>query len=108
MGGKKKPTISQLEKRMKVLSKRQEGRRRREKAAREAKLDLKLPTLDVPVDTIAREVVKMRCITPYAVATKYNIKISLAKKVLRELAQRNIIRLVDRNRRVEIYVPAAA
>jgi len=105
MGGKKKPTISQLEKRMKVLAKREKKRQSRVK---EVRRETGLPTLSVPVDAIARDVKKMKCITPYLIATKYGIKISLAKKVLRELAERNVIRLVDRNRRVDIYVPMAA
>ena len=105
MGGKKKPTISQLEKRMKVLSKRE---KRRQSRVREVKKERGLPTLNIPINAIAKDVKKMKCITPYLVASKYGIKISLAKKVLRELAERNVIKLVDRNRRVDIYVPAAA
>lgn len=105
MGGKKKPTISQLEKRMRALSKRE---KRRQSKVKELKKESSLPTLDVPINVIARDIRKMKCITPYLIATKYGIKISLAKKVLRELAERNVIKLVDRNRRVDIYVPAAA
>jgi len=105
MGGKKKPTLSQLEKRMRVLSKRE---RKRQTRVKEVRKESSLPTLTVPIDAIAKDVKKMRCITPYLIATKYGIKISLAKKVLRELSERNVIKLVDRNRRVDIYVPVAA
>jgi ribosomal protein S25 len=78
----------------------------REKRAEE-KPKVELP-LDVPRDLYERFVrdVKRRAfkvMTPYTVATHYDIKISLAKKILRIAAQNNIVKLYSSGR-TPIYI----
>ncbi len=108
MGGKKKPTISQLAKRME----REKERKEREKlAARvmesEGRRRLSWVTDDV-IRKIIDEVRNVKVITPYELASKYELKISTAKKILRMLANQGLLELVDKSRRVEIYVPKTA
>lgn len=108
MGGKKRPTISQLERRMRLLARKEEARSRRARALKKEEKKPASLLIQVPLETIMKDLKRVRCITPYVVATRYNIKISTAKKLLRELAEKGVIRLVDKNRRVAIYVPAAS
>ncbi|RLE94715.1 MAG: 30S ribosomal protein S25e [Thermoprotei archaeon] len=110
MGGKKKPTLSQLEKR---LSRMQEESKKAKKRKKKGKLET--PTLTLPkivplvnedlIKLAQSEVKKMKCITPYVLATRLNIKISLAKALLRTLHEEEVIVPVNLNHRVPIYVP---
>lgn len=110
MGGKKKPTLSQLEKRLSKMKEEgtRKGRKRKKEKAREATLTLPkiVPLINADLIKIAQsEVRKMKCITPYVLATRLNIKISLAKALLRALHVEGIIVPVNLNHRVPIYVP---
>lgn len=105
MGGRKKPTLSQLEKRMRKM------REEKEKKERERKYEMKLDSRGVltqaSVDQMVGEITKMPYITPYVVATKFGLKISRAKRILKRLAEEGVLAVYDYNRRVPIYVPAA-
>jgi len=48
----------------------------------------------------------VKYITPYMLATTYNITISDAKKVLNEAVKQGFMKLYSGGRRVKIYVPA--
>jgi small subunit ribosomal protein S25e len=54
---------------------------------------------------ISREIRKEPLITPYMLAERYNMTVSLAKKVLRRLEAEGIVKLYSKNRRAPIYVP---
>ena len=54
---------------------------------------------------IARDVQREKLVTPYMLAEKYNMTVSLAKKVLRRLESEGYVKLYARNRRAPIYVP---
>jgi small subunit ribosomal protein S25e len=58
--------------------------------------------------TIKKEALKTSAITPYAVASKYNLKISTAKTLLKDFAAANIIRKATSNRRTIVYTPIQA
>ncbi len=45
-------------------------------------------------------------VTPYILANKMEISIGLAKRVLRDLETKGVVKLYSKNRRVQIYVPA--
>ena len=105
MGGRKRPTLSQLEKRMR-REREAAKKKTKERKTYEMKLTSKGVLTEFSLDQIIGEVSKMSYITPYVIASKFGLKISRAKVVLRELEKRNIIIAVDKNRRVPIYVPA--
>jgi len=48
----------------------------------------------------------MAAITPYGLASQFNLRLSIAKDLLEDLAKRNIVKLVGGNARVRIYQPA--
>ena len=54
------------------------------------------------------EVQKMGVITPFTLATQFNLRLSVAKDLLEELEKRKLIALVGGNARIRIYHPAAA
>jgi len=54
------------------------------------------------------EVGKMSAITPYSLASQFNVKLSVAKDLLEELERRKLVTLVGGNARIRIYQPAAA
>ncbi|MET1160186.1 MAG: 30S ribosomal protein S25e [Thermoprotei archaeon] len=66
--------------------------------------------LDVPaelVERLKRDVKKgfFKVLTPYSLAQAYDIKISLAKKLLRIGAQQGFLELYSGGRRSPIYIP---
>ena len=56
---------------------------------------------------ILREIKKEKFITPFMLSEKYDISISLARKLLRELYRKGLIRLIAKTRRVAIYAPSS-
>ena len=54
-------------------------------------------------EKIVGELKKMRVLTPYAVASRLNIRISAAKDFLEQLAENGSIQLVSGNHNIKIY-----
>lgn len=108
MGGKKKPTLSQLAKKAEREKQQQQQaqRGRREARKEEAQAKRTIQALDEKVfQTIAKEVRGMKAVTPYEVASRYGIKVSIAYKVLRSLRDRGDLVLVSKGHRTELYIP---
>ncbi len=59
------------------------------------------------LDAIKKEVPKMKYVTPYQIYSKYNLKYSVSKEILKSMSEQGTLKLVKKTRRVEIYVPAA-
>jgi ribosomal protein S25 len=45
----------------------------------------------------------MKAITPTGVATRFNLKISVAKRMLKELEKKDIIKLVTHSKNLKVY-----
>ncbi|MEM1509414.1 MAG: hypothetical protein QXY49_05290 [Thermofilaceae archaeon] len=105
MGGKKRPTVSQLEKRMKkeLESKSSE---KGEKGGFKAKLTDEGALTQASMNEILKEISKWSYITPFLLSSRFGLKISAAKQVLGSLEGQGVIKLVDSNRRTRIYVPS--
>jgi len=103
MGGKKKLNLKQME-RMQDKKDEQEEKKKKEKGGgpKEKKASAVVPP-DAKNDKIIAEVKKMHVLTPYAVATRYNIRISAAKDFLEELQQNGTIQLVSGSHNIKIY-----
>ncbi|MEM0042587.1 MAG: hypothetical protein QXN94_02775 [Thermofilaceae archaeon] len=108
MGGKKRPTISQLEKR---------ARREQEKSSKQQDASRGKPKITLSnegrvtqasLDAIFKEISRATYITPYMLHSQYGLRISEAKRVLKALEEQGLLKLVSGNRRVKIYVPVAA
>ncbi len=63
---------------------------------------------DVSDPKLVSEVQKMGAITPFALASQLNLRLSVAKDLLEDLERRRVVRLVGGNARIRIYQPAAA
>ncbi|MCD6313049.1 MAG: hypothetical protein J7L79_04490 [Thaumarchaeota archaeon] len=96
MGGPKKPTLSQLEKRT---------LRRGESSGSEVREKLVASVIPPPLEEVLEFVKTQLYLTPNLLAEKFGIRISIAKKVLRELADKRYVKLVCGNRKLKIYEP---
>ena len=103
VGGRKKLTLSQME-RQQRRQQRQAGLGRPE--AREKRVGGIFPP-DISDEAFLEELRKMKAITPYAVASRYNLRLSVAKEVLRELERRGFLELVAASRYTRIYKVAS-
>ena len=63
---------------------------------------------DAKNDKIVAEIKKMNVLTPYAVATKYNIRISTAKGFLEQLEANGAVQLVSGSHNIKIYKAKAS
>ena len=105
MGGKKRLSLKQMER---MQAKRDEERRKREKKAagsREKKAPRIIPP-DPKNEKIVGELKKMPVLTPYTVASRFNIRISAAKDFLEQLEENGVIQLVSGNHNLKIYKAA--
>ena len=85
MGGKKKLGLKQMER---MQAKRdKEEKKKKEKAGppKERRRIIGVVPPDVKNEKIVNEVKKMNVLTPYAVASRFNIRISAAKDFLEQL-----------------------
>ncbi len=108
MGGAKKKTLSQMEK-TQTQEKRPEGPKKGKagKGAPEKQVrGIELP--DVHNEQFVSQVSKMPAITPYSLASEFNLRLSVAKDVLEELMRKEIIRQVGGNSRLRVYAPVKA
>jgi len=108
-GGKKKPTLSQLAKRARGSERRETKRVKSERERRSSRIESKAARL-IPPDPRDKNVMKqlqsMKVITPYTVASRFNLLLSVAKDFLEELHRQGIIMYVSGGRNLKIYKPA--
>ncbi|MDJ0270432.1 MAG: 30S ribosomal protein S25e [Aigarchaeota archaeon] len=98
MGGPKKPTLSQLAKRVEK-GKQQE---RREAGPEKSILGLSVPDMDEVISYVKSQ----KYVTPYMLGERFGFRLSLAKDLLGELSAKGVIRLVTGDNRLRIYAPA--
>ncbi|ABU81377.1 30S ribosomal protein S25E [Ignicoccus hospitalis] len=58
------------------------------------------------VDQAQKAIRGMKYVTPTILAEKMGISVGLAKRVLRDLETRGVLKLYAKNRRVQVYVPS--
>jgi ribosomal protein S25 len=110
MGGKKKLGLKQMERMQEKRDDESKSKdKKKEKAApsKERRIIGVAPP-DVKNAKIVNEVKKMNVLTPYAVSSKFNIRISAAKDFLEQLEQIGVVELVSGNHNIKIYKPIAA
>ena len=109
MGGKKKLGIKQMEKQQVKTDEEKESKdKKKEKAPPPStKKQLAIAPPDVKDAKIVAEVKKMGVLTPYAVATRYGIRISAAKDFLEQLEANGAVTLVSGSHNIKIYKSAA-
>ena len=109
MGGKKKLGLKQMERMQEKRDQEGKSKEKKEKAGppKERRTIGVVPP-DAKNEKMVNEVKKMNVLTPYAVASRFNIRISAAKDFLEQLEQNGAIQLVSGNHNIKIYKPVAA
>jgi small subunit ribosomal protein S25e len=82
----------------------EEKEKKKEKAgtSKEKKLPAVIPP-DAKSDKVMSELKKMHVLTPYSVATHFNMRMSAAKELLDQLNENGAIQLVSGNHNIKIY-----
>lgn len=108
MGGAKKKSLAQMEKAQMLQARKMEkSKKQKIKTSIEKKTrSIEMPSIEE--SKLIAELSKLGAITPYAVASQFNIRVGVAKRLLNELEKRKIISLVGGNARLRIYKIAAA
>jgi len=104
MGGKKKLSLKQMER---MQAKKDDETKTKEKkggsgGAREKKAPGIIPP-DPKSEKIVGEIKKMKVLTPYAVASRFDLRLSVARDFLEELAQRGVVQFVSGSKNLKIY-----
>jgi len=107
MGGKKKVGIKQMEKQQVKEDEDKSKDKKKAGPPKERKAVGIMPP-DAKNEKIVGEIKKMNVLTPYAVATRYNIRISTAKDFLEQLEANGAVQLVSGSHNLKIYKPAAS
>jgi small subunit ribosomal protein S25e len=110
MGGKKKLGLKQMERMQEKRDQEDKSKdKKKEKAAllKERRAISVIPP-DAKNEKIVNEVKKMKVLTPYAVASRFNIRISAAKDFLEQLEQNGAVQLVSGSHKIKIYKSVAA
>ena len=99
MGSKKRLTLKQMEKMRKKKERKESGSSRSAIEKRVAGI--------VPPDSRSKEVVdqlkKMRVLTPYTVATRFDLRLSIARDLLRELEKQGVVEFVSGSKNLKVY-----
>jgi small subunit ribosomal protein S25e len=109
MGGKKKLGLKQMERQQESSNDDSKGKDKKDKKGgppKEKRTTIGVIAPDAKNDKIVAEVKKMPVLTPYAVATRFNVRISAAKEFLEALEQNGAVQLVSGSHSIKIYKPA--
>ncbi len=110
MGGKKKLGLKQMERQQVKEDGEKAAKDKKDKKAgppKERKTNINVIPPDAKNEKIIAEIKKMPVLTPYAVSTKYNVRISAAKQFLLQLEQNGAVQLVSGNHSIKVYKPCA-
>jgi len=109
MGGKKKLGLKQMERMQTRKDEEEAEKKKKEKAGplKEKKAIGVIPP-DVKSEKVVSEIKKMNVLTPYAVASRFNVRISAAKDFLEQLEENGAVQLVSGSHNIKIYKPIAS
>ena len=107
MGGKKKLGLKQMERMQEKRDDEKDKKKEKAGSPKERRTIGVIPP-DAKNEKIVNEVKKMNVLTPYAVASRFNIRMSAAKDFLEQLEQNGAVQLVSGNHKIKIYKPVAA
>ena len=110
MGGKKKIGLKQMERQQAKEGGDKSKEKKKEKAgpAKEKRTTISVVAPDAKNDKIVAEIKKMNVLTPYAVATRFGIRISAAKDFLEQLENNGEVQLVSGSHNIKVYKPATS
>lgn len=106
MGGKKKLGLKQMERQQdKTDDGASKDKKEKKGAPKEKRTTIGVIAPDAKDGKIVAEVKKMPVLTPYAVATRFNVRISAAKEFLKQLEQNGVVQLVSGSHSIKVYKP---
>jgi ribosomal protein S25 len=110
MGGKKKIGLKQMERMQSKKDDEDKSKKEKDKKAgppKEKRTIIGVIAPDAKNDKIVAEIKKLSFLTPYAMSTRYNVRISAAKEFLEQLEQNGAVQLVSGSHTIKIYKPCA-
>jgi ribosomal protein S25 len=99
-GGKKKQSLKQM---TKPKASRDQKQKNKSSGIPAAKKSLGLTMPDVNNQKVIGELKGLKVLTPSTVASRYNIRLSLANAFLKELEKRKIVEFVSGGKNLKIY-----
>ena len=110
MGGQKKRSLKQIERAQarRTESDKTDKKKKEKKGAPKEKKIIGILPPSVKNKKNLNEIKKMKVLTPFAVSTKFNIRISAAKVFLEQLEQIGVVELISGNHTIKIYKPIQA
>jgi len=107
VGGAKKKPLSAVEKAQRLREERdRKAKREREEKEKRAAAAINLQNVDDK--TVLSELLKIKAVTPAAVASAFNIKVSAAEDFLEDWEKRGLLVPVAKCERLKIYRPNQA
>jgi len=103
MGGKKKRSLKQMTKAQKKTTGKEEKRVVTTPSEKKS-----IPRITPPKfssDKVVSELKKMKVLTPYSVASRFDLRLSIARDFLKELERQGMIEFVSKSRNLKIYKP---
>src|SRR5712691_6318944 len=98
MGGAKKKSMAQMEKTQDQTDKKDEPGSKKGKAKTVVeKRPRGLQSPDISDPKFLAEVQRMGAITPFSIASQFNLRLSVAKDLLEDLEKKRLVRLVGGN-----------
>ena len=104
MGGKKKRSLRKAERTQKKVP------RKKDKKAAAGPEKKSVPGITPPNlkgDKFTSDLKKMKVITPYTIANRFELRLSIARQLLKELENKGMIEFVSRSQNLQIYKPAS-
>ncbi len=110
MGGKKKLGIKQMEKQQVTQDeeKAKQDKKKEKAGPPKERKTVGIMAPDAKDGKNIAEIKKMGVLTPYAVSTRYGVRISAAKDFLEQLETNGAVQLVSGSHNIKIYKPKAA
>jgi small subunit ribosomal protein S25e len=105
MGGKKKLTLKQMERMTEKTAPPKKDSKSSGGGAPEKKVAGITPP-DLKSEKVLGELKKLKVLTPYIVASRFDLRLSVARDMLEELQQRGVVEFVSGSRGTKIYRPA--
>ena len=100
-GGKKKQSLKQMTKPKEPKEPKQREKKSDETTASRKTLGLTMP--DADNKKVLDELKGLKVLTPSVVASRYNIRLSLANAFLKELEKRKMVEYVSGGKNLKIY-----
>ena len=105
VGGKKRLSLKQLDKRQQSQGQREGVKQRRTVKPAERK-SMRIIPPEITDENIMKELRRMKVLTPYTVGSRFDLRLSVAKDFLEDLRQRGVVTYVSGGRNTKIYTAA--